>query len=263
MDDNHPEQTPKTVQNTGNAPLRRSARRPKPKIYVDENEGKETKDGFSGENTDLEIIAPPEKEENSMNLKITVGGDLIKVSKINIPEAGVSEDDDSEEEEEEEEDENNESEDENNESEDENEKEEEIIERKHPCRRWTQLGWWERYVTLKEKYVKEIENLKIEKSNMKIAAKDANRCYKSVEEDYNKIRKNNVAINARNKILTDNLADEKKATKELKENIVRIGNEHSTAKKSWKIDKEELMPQFYFNISKIRRSYNLYWRKKK
>ena len=48
-----------------------------------------------------------------------------------------------------------------------------------------------------------------------------------------------MAINSRNKILTDNLSDEKKVTKELKEKIVRIGNEHSAAKKSWKIDKEK------------------------
>ena len=74
---------------------------------------------------------------------------------------------------------------------------------------------------------------------MKIAAKNATHCYKSVEEDYNKIRKNNVAINARNKILTDNLIDEKKVTKELKEKIARLGFEHSAANKSWKIDKEK------------------------
>ena len=177
MDDNHPEQTPKTVQNTGNAPLRRSARRPKPKIYVNENESRVTKDRFSKENTDLEIIAPPPwKRRDQYEPKDYRWGDLIKDSKFKIPEAGASEDDDNEEEEEDEED-------ENNESEDENDDEEEITDRKHPCRRWTQLGWWERYVTLKEKYAKEIENLKIEKSNMKIAAKDANRCYKSVEED--------------------------------------------------------------------------------
>ena len=157
---------------------------------------------------------------------------MIKDSKFKIPEAGASEDDDNDEEEEDEED-------ENNESEDENDDEKKITDRKHPCRRWTQLGWWERYVTLNEKYTKEIENLKIEKSNMKIAAKNATHCYKSVEEDYNKIRKNNVAINARNKILTDNLIDEKKVTKELKEKIARLGFEHSAAKKSWKIDKEK------------------------